>query len=103
MRRRPIAADAPGAPPAHLRTLTAGTSREKLAWIAARDEWWEATHHEDSSGWLPWLLDGWDQVGDLPWCGSVGDPCGDTDCMCVAWSEHIQRMAGTASLRPPAK
>lgn len=84
MRRRPPAADDPSLPPAHLQTLTGVvTTREKLAWLRARERWWEDTQGGDSGGWLPWLLDSWDQIGDLPFCGSVGgDPCGDVECLC---------------------
>ncbi len=85
MRRRPREADAPGAPPPHLRTLTAVTTRDKLAWLHDREQWWDATQDEDSGGWLPWLLEGWEQVGDLPFCGKVGEPCDDVECICNAW------------------
>lgn len=87
MRRRPLAADDPGLPPAHLRKLTGVTTREKLAWLHAREQWWDDTQDGDSGGWLPWLLDSWEQIDDLPFCGSVGEPCGDAECVCgIAWN-----------------
>lgn len=93
MRRRPKAVDAPGAPPLPLTRYRGSTNREALAWLSEREAWWDATHdadEQDQVGVLQWTMDGWDQVGDLHWCGSVGAPCADPDCLCVVWPEHLQ-------------
>lgn len=91
MRRRIKDVDPAAGPPLPLTRYRGTTSREALAWMRARDEWWTASRDEDDSGWLLWLLEGWDQVGDLPWCGSVGAPCGDDDCTCAVWPEHLSQ------------
>lgn len=88
MRRR-TKVNAASAPPLPLARFRGTTNREALAWMRERAAWWDATHDEDDSGWLSWLLDGWDQVGDPSWCGSIGAPCGDGDCICVVWPEHL--------------
>jgi hypothetical protein len=82
MRRR-LREQRPDAPPLPLTHYRGTTNREALAWLTAREEWWDATHDENHAGWLPFLLEGWEQVGDLHWCGSVGAPCGDDDCLCA--------------------
>lgn len=83
MRRRVREQSGPGAPPLHLARYRGTTLREGLAWIVARKDWWDNTHDEDHPGWLLWLLDGWEQVGDLPFCGATGTPCGSEDCLCA--------------------
>lgn len=90
MRRRPKEVADVDLPPASLRTFTGATSRQKLAWLDARDQWWHDTKNDDDPGWLDWLLDGYEQVDPMPWCGSIGDPCGDADCMCIVWPEYLQ-------------
>lgn len=91
MRRRPRGPDAPGAPPAELLTYTGSTNREALAWVAARMEWWHATHEPEALGDLQWLIDSHDQIGDLRWCGRLTGTCGDDDCGCVVWPEYLER------------
>lgn len=91
MRRRPRAADAPGTPPVELLTFTGTTNRERFAWLIARQEWWDANHHPDEPGDLQWVIDGHDQVGDFPCCGSTGVPCDDPDCLCNTWSDYCGR------------
>lgn len=71
-----------------LRHFRGHTNREALTWIRSREEWWTTTADPDDSGWPAWLLDGWEQVGDLSWCGSIGTPCANDDCMCITWPEH---------------
>lgn len=90
MRRRVREESGPGAPPAALRTYTGGpTNREKLAWLEARQLWWDATHEDPEHPlMLEWTIDGHDQVGALHWCGSVGAPCADPDCLCATWPEY---------------
>lgn len=85
------------APPLPLTRYRGRTNREALAWLRDRDDWWTANRDEDDSGWLAWLLEGHDQVGDFPWCGSVGAPCDDRDCLCIIWAEHL---AQTDELNP---
>ena len=109
MRRR-VRVNAASAPPLPLARFRGSTNREALSWMHERQQWWDATHDvELDGGWLPWLLDGWEQVGDLSWCGSIGDPCADHDCLCVVWPEYlslveddpIQRSVGaTGEARP---
>lgn len=93
MRRR-TKESAATAPPLPLVRYRGSTAREALAWLRERDEWWNSTHDVDDAAsgsreWLPWLLDGHEQIGDLAWCGSVDAPCGDDDCLCVVWPEHL--------------
>ena len=97
MRRR-VKEDVRAAPPLPLSHYRGSTSREALAWLRGRDEWWNANHDEEDGDWLPWLLDGWEQVGDLPWCGSVAAPCGDSDCMCVLWPEQFEMQAAMTGI-----
>lgn len=97
MRRRVKEVAASDAPPLPLTHYRGSTNREALAWMRDRDEWWTANREEEDSAWLAWLLDGWEQVGDLPWCGSLGALCSDDDCMCVAWPEHLEMQAAEAS------
>ena len=88
MRRRPKETPASDRPPLPLTHYRGSSNRDAVAWVRQREEWWTTTRDPEDSGWLAWLLDGWDQVGDLSWCGSVGAPCGNGDCMCVVWPEH---------------
>lgn len=88
MRRRPKQHPA-GGPPPELAAFRGRTVREALAWTRARSQWWDDNRDPDDAGWLPWLLDTWDQVDPLPWCGSVGALCGDDNCLCAAWEEHL--------------
>lgn len=81
MRRRQTAGPS-NVPPPRLRTYAGRSTREALAWIDARDQWWTVNRHPDDPRWLPFLLEGWEQVGDLKWCGSIGSPCADDDCLC---------------------
>jgi hypothetical protein len=89
VRRRPRERTGPGAPPPELTTFTGTSNRDKLAWLRARDDWWEQIHpmadDPDQVGSLQWVIDGHDQVGDFHWCGSVGAPCDDPDCLCTVW------------------
>jgi hypothetical protein len=92
VRRRPRAADAHGAPPLPLAHYRGTTNREALAWIRERGVWWDATHADDERdqvGVLRWTMDGWDRVGDLHWCSSIGAPCNNPDCLCTTWPEHL--------------
>lgn len=91
MRRRPKEGAGAGAPPLPLSRYRGTTNREAFAWLCARDEWWTATRDPDDPGWLGWLLEGYEQTGNGAWCGSVGAPCGDPDCMCVVWPEHLEQ------------
>jgi hypothetical protein len=102
VRRRPKEHPA-GAPPAELVTFPGGSTREKLAWVRDRERWWDDNRDEDDAGWLSWLIAGWDQVEPLPWCGSVGAPCGDGECMCVAWPEHLDARSNPLTDAPTRK
>ena len=84
MRRR-VKESGRNAPPPPLTQYRGSTNREVLAWLEARQEWWDATPDDpgQQSGDLQWLFDGWEQVGDLHWCGSIAAPCGDPDCLCA--------------------
>ena len=72
MRRRVKEPTGTDVPPLPLTRYRGRTNREALAWIRARDEWWTQYRDPDDPQWLAWLLDGYDQVGNLRWCGSVG-------------------------------
>ena len=92
MRRRPRESPGRGAPPPELLTFTGTSNRDKLAWLRARDDWWDRTHPEDEDpeqiGSLQWLFEGHEQVGDFHWCGSVGASCADPDCLCSVCHEY---------------
>ncbi len=93
MRRRVKEGSGPGTPPLPLIRYRGTTNREALIWLNQREVWWDTTRDEDDGGWLPFLLAGWEQVGDLTYCGgSTGAPCGDSDCLCAippGWPEHL--------------
>lgn len=93
MRRRTREINPADAPPLPLTRYHGSTNREALAWVRDRETWWTANRDPDDSGWLAWLMDGWDRVGDLAWCGSVGAPCDNPDCLCVVWPEHLELTA----------
>jgi hypothetical protein len=90
MRRR-AKEHAAGAPPAELLTFPGGGNREALEWVRAREQWWDDNRDPvHDPGWLPWLMESWDQVDPLPWCGSVGAPCGELDCLCAFGPELFE-------------
>jgi hypothetical protein len=82
-----------GVPPAELVTFTGSTAAEGEAWLAARDEWWDATHDDDDPGGLTWLLDGLDQVPDPPFCGFAAD-CSTPGCVCGSDGDSEHGQAG---------
>lgn len=86
MRRR-VRETGPGAPPLPLTRYRGSSNREAQAWMRARMEWWDNTHDFEAVGDIQFLIDGLDQIGDLHFCGSVGAPCGDPDCLCAAEQE----------------
>ena len=93
MRRR-TRVGALGAPPPELLTYTGSTWLQARTWLAARADWWDATHEDDVDevGVLEWLFAGLEQVPSAPFCGSVSGSCrGDArDCCC---SDPIDRTA----------
>ncbi len=97
MRRRPKAADDPGAPPLELMHFDGQTFAEGRAWLDARMAWWDLTHPDpEQVGDLAWLVTGLDQVPDQPFCGGPqvrdgviqgrvradGTWCGNPECAC---------------------
>lgn len=79
----------PESPPPELLRFTGTTTREKLAWLRARERWWDATHDEEHVHSLTWLLEAYDQIGDaFPWCGDRPG-CTNPDCLCGLWPEHL--------------
>ena len=83
MRRR-VQANGNGQPPLPLAHYRGSTTREALSWLSARTKWWDENHAPEDVGDLQWLFDGFAQTGEnFPFCGSIGAPCGDDDCLCT--------------------
>jgi len=82
MRRR-VRETGAGAPPLPLTRYHGSSNREAFAWIRARSTWWNETHGFEAVGDIQWVIDGYAQVGDMHFCGSIGASCGDDDCLCT--------------------
>ena len=71
-------------PPLPLAHYRGSTTREALSWLSARMKWWDENHDPEDVGDLQCLLDGFEQTGEsFTFCGSIGAPCGDDDCLCA--------------------
>lgn len=83
MRRRAPRAGDPGTPPAALLTFVGKGWLAARDWLRAREAWWAEHHDEDDPRDLSWIIDGFAQTPNQPFCGSVsGVTCGEPGCAC---------------------